>query len=66
MANGTDWHELDAQLRQDNWHLQVNRHYDDWRALYLNATAIPRSGRGKTLEEAVSNAAKLVLQHDGS
>ncbi len=56
-----DWQATDAELQKDGWHLQVNRHYSDWRALYLNATAIPCSGRGETLEEAVTNAAKVVI-----
>jgi len=57
-----DWKEIDEKLKKDSWHLQINRHYNSWRAIYLKANDIPRSGRGDTMEEAVCMAGNLILQ----
>ena len=58
----TSWLQLDGELQKDGWHLQLTRHYDEWKALYTNQCEIPRSAKGNSAQEAVGRAYKLIRE----
>ena len=57
---------LDVELQKDGWNLQINRHYDEWKALYVNQCHIPASGKGATADEAVIEAYRKVVENAGN
>lgn len=55
-----NWKRIDNRLKKDGWHIQVTRHHDEWRALFFSITELPASGKGKTIDEAVTKAYELI------
>lgn len=53
------WMDIDIQQQERGFNLQINRHYSEWKALYVSQTALPASHRADNLDEAVRGAAEL-------
>ncbi len=58
---GMSIHTLTETLSKD-WNLQLTRYRNEWTAFYSNVSELPRIGKGKTPQEAINNATKLVKE----
>ncbi len=53
-----NWLEVDKEMQAETYHLRLHRTYEEWFAVYLSPVHLGASGQGKTVDEAVLNAAK--------
>lgn len=58
-----DWQELDNELNEEGWGLMIDRHLNEWKALFYHSVHLMQSGKAHNLQEAVEIAYGKVMEN---